>query len=387
MPKFLPYSRQLISDDDIQAVLDVLKSDFLTQGPKVGELEGVVCAEFNSKYAVGVNSATSGLHISCLALGLSAGDLMWTTPNSFVASANCGLYCNAQVDFVDIDIKTGNLCPDLLEQKLKYAEQSRRLPKVIVSVHYAGQPTNQEKIWELAKRFDIRIIEDASHSIGASRHDEKVGSCRWSDVTVFSFHPVKAVTTAEGGIATTNDEAVYQKMLLYRGHGITKQKSLYVLGNDQPWHYEQQSLGFNYRLSDVHAALGISQLKRLHDFISIRTEIAERYSKLLKGLPLEHLSVYPENKSAWHLYVVKLGDEYLHHSKQELFNRFMKNNIGVNVHYIPIHLQPYYQQLGFKRGYLSNAEKFFDQALSLPIHPSMVESDQSRVVEVLEQFL
>jgi UDP-4-amino-4,6-dideoxy-N-acetyl-beta-L-altrosamine transaminase len=396
----IPYGRQDVTDADVDAVVGILRSDFLTQGPTVPRFERAVAVRVGAQHAVAVNSATSALHIGCMALGLGPGDRLWTVPNSFVASANCGRYCSADVDFVDIDPGTWNMSIPGLEKKLREAKASGRLPKVVVPVHFAGQPTEQEAIWGLAKDYGFAVLEDASHSIGASRKAEPVGSCRWSDITVFSFHPVKIITTAEGGMALTNDPAIADRMALLRSHGITRdpgrftiaagadgRRSVGAAANPPPWHYEQQVLGFNYRMTDIQAALGLSQLERLKGYVERRNELARRYDNLLNRSVLQLPMVHPDCVSAYHLYVVRLMPGALRKGRRRVFEELRQLGIGVNVHYTPIHLQPYYRELGFIAGQYPEAEAYGDTAITLPLYPRLTDRQQDQVVSVLNQVL
>jgi UDP-4-amino-4,6-dideoxy-N-acetyl-beta-L-altrosamine transaminase len=384
----IPYGRQDIQQSDIDAVVDVLRSDFLTQGPAVPRFEQGVAHRVKAKRAVAVNSATAALHIACIALELGPGDLLWTVPNTFVASANCARYCGADVDFVDIDPFTWNLSVPSLREKLEQARRWGRLPKIVVPVHFSGQPTDQEAIWELAREYGFRIIEDASHAIGSSRNGEPVGSCRWSDITVFSFHPVKIVTTGEGGMAMTNDDVLATRMALVRSHGITRDPARFVCVNEQrpaPWYYEQQTLGFNYRLTDIHAALGSAQLQRLDAYVERRNALAQRYDQALRGLPLRLPTVHPENRSAFHLYVVRL--EGTSKSQREVGDILRARGIGVNLHYSPVHLQPYYRALGFGPGQFPEAESYGRSALTLPLYATLTDAEQDEVVSAVTQSL
>ena len=383
----IPYGRQDITQADIDAVTEVLKSDFLTQGPMVPRFEQAVANHVGSKHALAVNSATSALHIACLALGLGPGDRLWTTPITFVASANCGLYCGAEVDFIDIDPKTYNLCPQELGRKLEQAERDGSLPKVVVAVHMCGQPCDMASIKALSDRFGFSIIEDASHAVGGKYRDEFIGNCRYSDITVFSFHPVKIVTTAEGGMATTNDAQLAIRMDLLRSHGVTRDPSLMTHSPDGPWYYQQIELGFNYRMTELQAALGISQLERLDAYVAKRHMLAKRYDDLLAGLPVSCPWQNPDTYSGFHLYVIRLktGESGVGH--RELFEQLRENGVGVNLHYIPVHTQPYYQELGFKVGQFPKAELYYQEAVSLPLFPTMTEIQQDRVVAVLRKVL
>lgn len=377
----IPYGRQEITQADIDAVVDVLKSDFLTQGPQVPRFEKTVAEHCNAAHALATNSATSALHIACLALGLGQGDRLWTTPVTFVASANCGLYCGAKVDFVDINPQTYNLCPSALASKLQKAEQEGLLPKIVVAVHLCGQPCDMEAIHDLSQRYGFKVIEDASHAIGGKYRGEPIGNCRYSDVTVFSFHPVKIVTTAEGGMALTNNKELAQKMGLLRSHGITRDESLMTHEPDGPWYYQQIDLGFNYRMTELQAALGVSQMERLDAYVARRHEIAQRYNHLLKDLPMSLPWQHPDGYSGLHLYVIRVqGSKETH---RVVFESLKAQSIGVNLHYIPVHTQPYYQQMGFKQGDFPEAESYYGEAISLPMFPTMTERQQDEVVEAL----
>jgi UDP-4-amino-4,6-dideoxy-N-acetyl-beta-L-altrosamine transaminase len=342
-----------------------------------------------------MNSATSALHLACIALGLAPGDWLWTVPNTFVASANCARYCGAEVDFVDIDPITWNLSVSALKQKLREAAQKGRLPKVVVPVHFGGQPTEQEAIWELAKQYGFRVLEDASHSIGASHNGEPVGSCRWSDVTVFSFHPVKIVTSGEGGIALTNDSALAERMAMLRTHGVTRDPARVRFAGDAPsappsapaWYYEQQMLGFNYRMTDIHAALGASQLERLGLYIERRNELACRYDQALRSLPLQLPTVQAGNRSAFHLYVVRLKDGAFAKSHREVFDELRRQDVGVALHYLPVHLQPYYRELGFSAGQYPEAEAHGREAITLPLYATLTDAMQDYVVDAVHRIL
>ncbi len=383
----IPYGRQDISQQDIDAVIEVLQSDFLTQGPKVPLFEQIVAKHVGAKHALAVNSATSALHIACLALGLGEGDWLWTTPITFVASANCGLYCGAQVDFVDIDPKTYNLCPLELEKKLIKAEQQGKLPKVLVAVHLCGQPCDMQAIHALAQKYQFKIIEDASHAIGGKYQNEFIGNCRYSDITVFSFHPVKIITTAEGGMALTNDAVLAEKMNLYRSHGITRDSNLMTHQPDGPWYYQQVELGYNYRMTELQAALGISQIQRLDEFVAQRHQLAQRYNQLLAGLPLTLPWQHPDSYSGLHLYVIRLQLDKINKTHRQVFEELREAGIGVNLHYIPVHTQPYYQKMGFKQGDFPEAEKYYQEAISLPLFPELSQQEQDFVVDALDKTL
>jgi UDP-4-amino-4,6-dideoxy-N-acetyl-beta-L-altrosamine transaminase len=375
----IPYGRQEVTEEDVAAVVAALRSDFLTQGPIVERFEHTVADYCNTGYAVATNSATSALHVACLALGLGLGDWLWTSPITFVASANCGLYCGAKVDFVDIDPRTYNMCPRALERKLIGAEQAGRLPKVVVPVHFAGQPCDMQAIRRLAGRFGFKIIEDASHAIGAKYLGEPIGNGKFSEVTVFSFHPVKIVTTAEGGMALTNDPELAERMALLRSHGITREPSRMTHEPDGPWYYEQIALGFNYRMTELQAALGVSQMHRLDEYLARRHELACRYDNLLSALPVIVPYQHAEGHSACHLYVVRLRD-LVGGSHRQVFQALRSGNIGVNLHYIPVHSQPFYRRMGFRWGDFPEAERYYGEAISLPMYPGLSEAQQDRVV-------
>ncbi|EPC04100.1 spore coat protein [Litchfieldella anticariensis FP35 = DSM 16096] len=381
----IPYGRQDIQQSDIDAVLQVLQSDFLTQGPVVPRFEQAVANHVGAKYAVAVNSATSALHIACLSLGLGADDWLWTSPITFVASANCGLYCGAKVDFVDIDSRTYNLCPKALEAKLEQAEREGKLPKVVVAVHLCGQPCDMQAIHALSQRYGFHIIEDASHAIGGKYQDEFIGNGRYSDITVFSFHPVKIITTAEGGMALTNDEQLANRMNLLRSHGVTRDPALMTQDPDGPWYYQQVDLGFNYRMTELQAALGLSQLERLDGYVASRHRLARRYDDLLAELPITTPWQHPESHSGLHLYVIRLRLDKISQTHRQVFEALREQGVGVNLHYIPVHTQPYYQRMGFVAGAFPNAEQYYAEAISLPMFPTMTEAQQDEVVEVVRQ--
>jgi UDP-4-amino-4,6-dideoxy-N-acetyl-beta-L-altrosamine transaminase len=382
----IQYGRQHVTQADIDYVTQVLRSDFLTQGPIVPRFEQAVAARVRARHGVAANSATSALHIACMALDLAPGQLLWTVPNTFVASANCGRYCGADVDFVDIDPHTWNLSVPRLREKLLDAERHGRLPQVVVPVHFSGQPCDQEEIWQLAQQYGFRVIEDASHSIGASRHDEPVGSCRWSHITVFSFHPVKIITSVEGGMALTNDDELARRMAMLRSHGITRAAEHFAQVSPGPWYYEQQLLGFNYRLTDVQAALGVSQLERLDEYVERRNALARRYDSALQSLPLQLPRLAPGNRSAFHLYVVRVQRE-AGYGHRHVFEALRQRGIGVNLHYLPVHLQPYYRKLGFRPGQFPEAERYGESAITLPLYPTLTEQQQDQVVSALREVL
>lgn len=383
----IPYGRQDITQADIDAVVGVLQSDFLTQGPMVPRFEQGVAQHVGARHALAVNSATSALHIACLALGLGPGDRLWTSPVTFVASANCGLYCGAKVDFVDIDPRTYNLCPTALEAKLRQAERDGTLPKVVVPVHLCGQPCDMQAIHGLAQRYGFRIIEDASHAIGGRYQGEFIGNCRYSDITVFSFHPVKIITTAEGGMALTNDPALADRMALLRSHGITREASKMTHEAEGPWYYQQIDLGFNYRMTELQAALGVSQLERLDAFVARRHQLARRYDRLLAGLPVVTPWQHPDGYSGLHLYVIRLQLDRLAMGHRQVFEALREQGIGVNLHYIPVHTQPYYQGMGFRPGDFPQAEQYYREAISLPMYQGLSDAQQDQVVAALQQAI
>lgn len=382
------YGQQDITQADIDAIVDVLKSVNLTQGPTIPAFEDAVKTAAGARHAVAVNSATSALHIACLALDLGPGDWLWTSPNTFVASANCGLYCGAKVDFVDIDPKTYNLSAQALEGKLREAEKEGRLPKVVVPVHLSGQPCDMEAIHALGQKYGFKIIEDASHAIGGRYKGEPIGNGRYSDITVFSFHPVKIVTTGEGGMALTNDDVLATRLDLYRSHGITRDAELMTQEMDGPWYYQQVALGYNYRMTDMQAALGVSQMTRLTRYVARRHEIAARYDTLLADLPLTLPWQHPDGYSAYHLYVIRLRlDEIAPVTHREVFEALRAKDIMVNLHYIPVHTQPYYQKTGFGWGDFPQAEQYYREAISIPMHPSLTDEEQDFVVDALREAM
>ena len=385
MTDMIPYGRQDINQEDIDAVVKVLQSDFLTQGPVVPAFERAVATYCGVEYSVAVNSATSALHIACLALGVSKGDIVWTSPITFVASANCALYCGASIDFVDIDPTTYNMSMECLTEKLAQAEKDGCLPKVVIPVHLCGQSCDMAGIHALSLKYNFKIIEDASHAIGGSYKDEAIGSCRYSDITVLSFHPVKIITTGEGGMAVTNDESIAQRMKLLRSHGITRDEETMTHEPDGPWYYQQIDLGFNYRMTDLQAALGLSQMKRLDEFVTKRHEVSQRYDELLTGFPIKIVCEHSENYSALHLYVIRLQLDKIEKSHREVFESLRKDGIGVNLHYVPVYHQPYYANFGFEVGYCLEAERYYSEAISLPIYPRLTELQQNKVIKALRK--
>jgi len=382
----IPYGRQDITQHDIDAVVDVLKSDFLTQGPKVPLFEKAISDKVGAQYAVAVNSATSALHIACLALGLGPGDILWTSPISFVASANVGLYCGAKIDFVDIDYDTNNMSADELRAKLERAKADGLLPKIVMPVHMAGCSCDMQAIFALSKEYGFYIIEDASHAVGARYQGEPVGSCKYSDITVFSFHPVKIITTAEGGVATTNDSKLFEKLNLLRSHGVTRDVSSMSGNSDDDWYYEQIDLGFNYRMTEMQAALGCSQLSRLDQFVTKRNLLAKKYFERLGELPLFLPVELEDVYSSYHLYIIKLTDK-APISRRELFSSMRSRGIGVNVHYIPIYAHPYYQKLGFSEDDFPASERFYNSAISIPLYPNLHDENFNYIVDTLQKLI
>jgi UDP-4-amino-4,6-dideoxy-N-acetyl-beta-L-altrosamine transaminase len=383
----IPYGRQDISEADVQAVMDVLRSDFLTQGPAVPAFEKSVVDYCGAKHAVAVNSATSALHVACLALGVGDGDIVWTSPITFVASANCALYCGAVVDFVDIDPRTFNLSVECLKQKLVQAKRSGCLPKVVIPVHLCGQACDMAAIYALGQEYGFKIIEDASHAIGGKYRNAPIGKCGYSDITVFSFHPVKIITTGEGGMALTNNKTLARRMQLLRSHGITREASEMTHAPDGPWYYQQIDLGFNYRMTDIQAALGLSQMNRLDEFVAKRHVIAKYYDEQLVGLPMVTPCQIDGSYSALHLYVTQLKLEKIDKTHRQIFEALRAAEIGVNLHYVPVHLQPYYERMGFKEGMFPVAEQFYHRAISLPLYPKLELKKQQVVCDVLSEVL
>ena len=384
----IPYGRQEITDEDIAEVEKILRSDFLTQGPTVPKFEKEVADYCGATHAIAVNSATSALHIACLALDLGPGDLLWTSPNTFVASANCGRYCGADVDFVDIDPKTYNMSIDSLSEKLIQAEKTGKLPKVVVPVHFAGQPCDMLAIHNLSKHYGFKILEDASHAIGASYDNIKIGSCKHSDITVFSFHPVKIITTAEGGMALTNNKVIAEKLLRLRTHGITNDKTkMEERPKIEIWNYQQIDLGYNYRMNDIQAALGLNQLKRLDKFVKQRHEIADYYNVKLKSLPLTTPWQSPNVYSSYHLYPILIKPNYILQLQKQVYNELRKNGILVNLHYIPVHRHPYYEKLGFNKNDFPISEKLYQEIISIPMYPKIQNQHKEYVVETLKKAI
>lgn len=383
----IPYGRQDITQADIDAVVAVLESDYLTQGPIVSAFEEVVRVHVGAERALAVNSATSALHVACLALGLGPSDWLWTTPVTFVASANCALYCGARVDFVDIDPKTYNLCPIALGMKLEKAQAEGKLPKIVVPVHLCGQPCDMAAIHALGQKYGFKIIEDASHAIGGMYKGEFIGNCRYSDATVFSFHPVKIITTAEGGMVLTNSDDLAEKMTLLRSHGITRESTRMTHEPDGPWFYQQIGLGFNYRMTELQAALGVSQMNRLDAYVARRHELAEQYDRLLHDLPVLTPWQHPDSYSGLHLYVIRLQLDKITKTHRQVFEALRGKDIGVNLHYIPVHTQPYYRQMGFKAGDFPQSESYYAEAISLPMYQTLSDHQQNKVVDVLRKTL
>jgi UDP-4-amino-4,6-dideoxy-N-acetyl-beta-L-altrosamine transaminase len=381
----IPYGKQDINQQDIDAVVAVLQSYYLTQGPQVPAFEKMVADYCGAQYGVAVNSATSALHIACLALGLDEGDWLWTSPNTFVASANCALYCGAQVDFVDIDPRTYNLCADKLEEKLIQAKIKNRLPKIVMPVHFAGQACDMQRIHQLGQQYGFRIIEDASHALGADYLNQKVGMGDYSDITVFSFHPVKIITTAEGGVALTQDKRLAEKLRLIRSHGVTREADQLIDPLEGGWHYQQISLGFNYRMTELQAALGVSQMTRLDLFVTKRRQLAAIFDQQLKDLPLILPAQAAWSKSSYHLYPVQVMHDI--HTRKDVYDRLKAKGLGVNVHYIPVHTQPFYRARGFDWGDYPNAESYYRSAVSIPLYPGMSEQDQDYVIQALNEVL
>lgn len=383
LPDLIPYGKHIIDDSDIEAVVDILRNRFLTQGETVPEFENALCRYTGAKYATAVNSATSGLHVACLSLGVGDKDLVWTVPNSFVASANCARYCGAEVDFVDIDTLTRNISIESLKHKLRIAEERGKLPKVLIVVHFSGLSCDMKSIAELAKHYQFSVIEDAAHGLGGEYQGSKIGSCQYSDMSVLSFHPVKSITTAEGGAVMTNNEELNRRAVLFAKHGVTRDPQQMKGASEGPWYYQQIELGYNYRLSDLHAALGISQLRKLDSFIAARNNLAMQYSQKLAELPVNLPITEAGSQSAWHLYMI----EVLSKDRADVFQELKARGVGVNVHYIPVHLHPYYQSLGFKKGDFPNAEQFYERAITLPLFPTLSSEQQETVITALNEVM
>lgn len=384
----IPYGKQDIDQQDIDSVISVLTSDFLTQGPIVPEFEKSISSYCSAKFSVALNSATSALHLACLALNVSKGDVVWTSPNTFVASANCALYCNATIDFVDIDPKTYNLCPNKLEDKLERTiKKGGKLPKVVIPVHFAGQSCDMKSIGYLKEKYGFSIIEDASHAIGGKYLNNPIGGCQFSDITVFSFHPVKIITTAEGGVAATNNYDLYKKIELLRSHGITRDPHNMTHAAHGEWYYQQIELGFNYRMTELQAALGVSQMQKLDKFVSLRHQIAMKYDRDLQELPITLPFQSPDCYSSYHLYPIRLNLSRLSLTHPEIFKELRRNGLGVNLHYIPVHTQPYYQKFGFKIGDFPNAESYYNEVISIPIFSALTETDRLNVVDILRRVI
>ena len=381
----IPYSRQTLDKKDQNAVLKTLKSSFLTQGPLINKFEKQISKTVGAKFAAVVNSATSALHVSCMALGFQKNNILWTTPNTFVASSNCAIHLGGKVDFVDIDYDSGNMCVEKLERKLFYSKKKNLLPKIVIPVHFSGNPTEQDYIHKLSKKYKFKIIEDASHSLGAKYKNEQVGSCKWSDITVFSFHPVKIITTFEGGAALTNSIKVYKNLKLFSNHGITKNFKDFSFKNKGDWYYEQKLLGLNYRMTDVAASIGLSQIKKLNKFVKLRNLIAKKYEKLLDQEYLILPKIKKNVQSSFHLYVIKVKKKYLSTHKK-LFNYLRKNRVNVNLHYIPVHLHPYYRKMGFKTGDFLNSEKHAKSAISIPIYPKLSDKNLVKISNLINKF-
>jgi UDP-4-amino-4,6-dideoxy-N-acetyl-beta-L-altrosamine transaminase len=379
----IPYGRQWIDEADVEAVLQVLKSDFLTQGPAVARFEQAMAAYCGAAHGVAACNATAALHLACLALDLGPGDILWTSPITFVASANCALYCGAEIDFVDIDPRTYNLSVERLQEKLEVAERQGRLPKIVMPVHLAGQSCDMQAIAELARRYGFKVIEDASHAVGARYGNGVVGDCRYSQVTIFSFHPVKIITTGEGGMAMTNDPELARHMALLRTHGITRDDGQFERERDGGWYYEQQALGFNYRLTDFQAALGTSQLRRLDELIARRRYLAARYDRAFADAPLTRPWQHPETQSSFHLYIVRVDS----HAHRRVYERLQSAGIGVNLHYMPVYSHPYYQRLGFAPGLWSQADRYYSEAITLPLYPAMKDGQQDEVIATVIEAL
>ena len=385
--KIIPYGRQNIDKSDIDAVIKVLRSDFLTQGPVVPIFEKMIAKHCNVNFAVAVNSATSALHIACMALGVGKDDLVWTTPITFVATANSALYCGASIDFVDIDPQTYNISTSKLEEKLVEAQKIKKLPKVLIPVHFSGQPCDMAAIYKLSKKYGFKIIEDASHAIGGKYKDAPIGNCHFSDITIFSFHPVKIITTGEGGVAVTNDEILDKRLRLLRSHGITNQSlDMQTRSADEIWNYQQIDLGFNYRMTDIQAALGVSQIKKLDEFVLKRHLIANKYDQKLANLPLQLSTQSPDSYSAHHLYTIRIKQNIKNITQRHVHDAMQAKGININLHYIPVYRQPYFEAMGFKQGYCPEAEMYYKETLSIPIYPALTSKEQDKVISILHNI-
>ena len=387
MDSYINYGRQDINDADIQSVIKVLQSGWLTQGSEIDRFEQIVADYCGAKYAIAVSSATAALHIACLAIGLSDGDYLWTSPNTFVASANCGLYCGAKVDFVDIDPNTYNLSVQALERKLIDASKKGCIPKVLVPVHFAGQSCDMEKIAALSRQYGFSVLEDASHAIGGNYKERQIGCCEFSDLAVFSFHPVKMITTGEGGMILTNRKDMYEKLIRLRSHGITRNQDLMQGESHGAWYYQQLELGFNYRMTDIQATLGSSQMTRLEKFVEKRVLLAGRYNELLKNLPITLPLQNHDTESSWHLYAVRIHTDKTRRTHTQIFDELRQAGIGVNLHYIPVHCQPYYQEMGFKVGDFPESEAYYANAITIPLHYQLTEQEQDRVVSEIRKLV
>jgi UDP-4-amino-4,6-dideoxy-N-acetyl-beta-L-altrosamine transaminase len=383
----IPYGRQSIDDNDKIAISEAILDEFLTQGPRVEEFEYALCSKLGAEYGVAVNSATSALHLACMALGVNEGDIVWTSAITFVASANCARYCGADVDFVDVDSRTYNMSPEALSSKLKVASELGRLPKVVIPVHLTGQPCDMEAIYNLSKQYGFLIIEDASHATGAEYKGSTIGSCQFSDIAIFSFHPVKIITTGEGGAALTNSSELAKKMRHLRSHGITRNPEDFMDTSQPGFYYEQQELGFNYRLTDFQAALGLSQLKKLDTFLARRRQIANYYDEKLSDLNLKRPSQEEWGLSAWHLYVIRVGDPNDPRKRNIIFEKLRQNGIGVNLHYIPVYRHPYYEKLGYRPKDFPESESYYSQAISIPIHPELTQLEQDSVIRLIAELV
>jgi len=383
----IPYGKHFISKDDIDAVVNVLKYQMITQGHVVPEFESAIAEYCHAKFAFAVTNATSALHLACMALGIGPGDWVWTSPNTFVSSSNCVLYCGAKIDFVDIDAQTYNLSIKKLQEKLESASKTGRLPKAVIAVHFSGQSCEMKELRALSRQYGFFIIEDASHAIGATYLDSRIGSCIYSDITVFSFHPVKIITTGEGGMLLTNNGELAEKIDLLRNHGITRNSNRMTEKTHGDWYYQQIELGYNYRMTDIQAALGLSQLQRLDEIVKRRREIAKLYNALLKDLPLTLPWQSPSCQSSWHLYVISLDLSIIKKSRKDIFESLRKEEIGVNVHYIPVHTQPYYQKLGFSWGDFPESENYYEKTITIPLFPEMTDHDIEQVNAALRKSL